>query len=44
MNDPMWVELALAYAPSINDISHTLSLALKLWLIRRFTITKPTSR
>lgn len=44
MNHPIWVELAIAYAPSINDITHTLSLALNLWLIGRSTIIKPTSK
>lgn len=43
MNDHFWVELALAFSPSINDISHTLCFAIKLWLLRRFTIN-PTSR
>lgn len=44
MNDPIWVELALAFSPSINDISHTVCLAVNLWLLRRYTIIKPTSR
>lgn len=38
------ISLAIAYAPSINQIIRTLCLAISLALLKRYGIIKPTRR
>lgn len=38
------ISLAIAYAPSINQIIRTLCLAISLALLKRYGIVKPTRR
>lgn len=40
----MFFELAHTYAPSINALIVTISFAIRLWLLQRYAIIKPTRR
>ncbi|EPM3685275.1 hypothetical protein ACTLMX_000237 [Escherichia coli] len=44
MNDPIWGEILLAYAPAIKDITGTFNFVVKLWALSHFTIIKLTRR
>ncbi len=44
MNNPAMIELALTYAPVINDITDALNFVVKLWALSHFIIIKPIQK
>lgn len=44
MTTIQFIDLAVAYAPSINEIVRTLCLAIVLLLLKSYGIIKPTRR